>query len=90
MDKKLLKYINYKDGFYIDCGANDGINQSTTWFYEKTLNTKSSKIIWLVDISIEEIAKKITSNFKITKEDFDPKLLNVTCVQNFSYGVIKI
>ena len=38
LDKKLLKYINYKDGFYIDCGANDGINQSTTWFYEKTLN----------------------------------------------------
>ena len=38
LDKKLLKYINYKNGFYIDCGANDGINQSTTWFYEKTLN----------------------------------------------------
>lgn len=38
LDKKLLKYINYKEGFYIDCGANDGINQSTTWFYEKTLN----------------------------------------------------
>lgn len=38
LDKKLLKYINYKNGYYIDCGANDGINQSTTWFYERTLN----------------------------------------------------
>lgn len=33
LDKKLLKYIDYKNGFYIDCGANDGINQSTTWYF---------------------------------------------------------
>tara|TARA_B110000879_G_scaffold201590_1_gene276866 strand:+ start:56 stop:742 length:687 start_codon:yes stop_codon:yes gene_type:complete len=38
LDKKLLKYINYKNGFYIDCGANDGVNQSTTWYFEKYLN----------------------------------------------------
>ena len=38
IDKKMLKYINYKNGFYIDCGANDGVNQSNTWYYEKNLN----------------------------------------------------
>ena len=38
LDKKLLKYINYQNGFYIDCGANDGVNQSTTWYFEKFLN----------------------------------------------------
>jgi len=38
LDKKLLKYVNYKNGFYIDCGANDGVNQSTTWYFEKYLN----------------------------------------------------
>jgi FkbM family methyltransferase len=38
LDKKLLNYINYKNGFYIDCGANDGVNQSTTWYFEKSLN----------------------------------------------------
>jgi len=38
LDKKLLKYVNYKNGFYIDCGANDGVNQSTTWYFEKHLN----------------------------------------------------
>jgi FkbM family methyltransferase len=38
LDKKLLKYINYKNGFYIDVGANDGVNQSTTWYFEKYLN----------------------------------------------------
>ena len=40
LDKKMLEFINFRDGFYIDCGANDGVNQSTTWFYEKQLNWK--------------------------------------------------
>ena len=38
LDKKLLKYLNFKDGFYIECGANDGVNQSNTWYFEKILN----------------------------------------------------
>ena len=38
LDKQMLEYINYKNGFYIDCGANDGVNQSTTWYFEKYLN----------------------------------------------------
>jgi FkbM family methyltransferase len=38
IDKKLLKYINYKNGFYIECGANDGVDQSNTWYYEKFKN----------------------------------------------------
>ena len=40
LDKKMLKYINFRNGFYIECGANDGINQSNTWFFEKKLNWK--------------------------------------------------
>lgn len=38
LDKKMLEYINFQNGFYVDCGANDGVNQSTTWYYEKYLN----------------------------------------------------
>jgi hypothetical protein len=30
LDKKLLKYINFKNVFYIECGANDGVNQSNS------------------------------------------------------------
>ena len=33
LDKRMLKYINYQDGFYIECGANDGVNQSNTWYF---------------------------------------------------------
>ena len=40
IDKKMLKYINYRNGYYIECGANDGVNQSNTWYYEKCLDWK--------------------------------------------------
>ena len=33
LDLKMLKYINYENGFFIECGANDGVNQSNTWYY---------------------------------------------------------
>ena len=38
LDKKLKKYLNFKNGFFIECGANDGVNQSNTWYFEKKLN----------------------------------------------------
>lgn len=38
LDKKMLKYLNYKNGLFFDIGANDGVNQSTTWYFEKYLN----------------------------------------------------
>lgn len=37
LDKNLLKYINYKNGFFIECGANNGIAQSNTLYYERNL-----------------------------------------------------
>lgn len=38
LDKKMLEFINYENGFFIECGANDGVDQSNTWYYEKNLN----------------------------------------------------
>ena len=40
LDKKMLEFINFKNGFYVDCGANDGVNQSTTWYFENQLDWK--------------------------------------------------
>jgi len=34
LDKKLLKYINYPNGFFVELGANDGVNQSNTLHFE--------------------------------------------------------
>lgn len=35
LDLKLLPYLNYRGGFFIEAGANDGIQQSNTLYYEK-------------------------------------------------------
>jgi FkbM family methyltransferase len=35
IDRLMLEFINYNNGFFIEVGANDGINQSNTLHYEK-------------------------------------------------------
>lgn len=40
IDEKMLKYIDYENGFFIECGANDGITQSNTAFLEKAKGWK--------------------------------------------------
>ena len=34
LDKKLLKWVDFKNGFYVELGANDGIAQSNTKHFE--------------------------------------------------------
>jgi FkbM family methyltransferase len=36
--KNMLNHINYNDGFFIECGANDGITQSYTYHLENKNN----------------------------------------------------
>ncbi|MGJ5675441.1 MAG: FkbM family methyltransferase [Nostochopsis sp.] len=37
LDKKLEKYLNFKNGFFIEVGGNDGYSQSNTYYLEKFL-----------------------------------------------------
>ena len=34
LDKKIMNYINKQDGYFVELGANDGINQSNTKHFE--------------------------------------------------------
>lgn len=35
LDKKMEKYLNYRDGYFVELGANEGIVQSNTYYFEK-------------------------------------------------------
>ena len=35
LDKQIEHYLNYDNGFFVELGANDGVNQSNTLFFER-------------------------------------------------------
>ena len=37
IDDKLRKYLDFKNGFFIEAGANDGYSRSNTYYLEKKL-----------------------------------------------------
>lgn len=37
LDGKLSLYLNYKNGFYVEAGANNGLRESNTYYLEKAL-----------------------------------------------------
>ena len=63
LDKKMLKYINYNNGFYIECGANDGVDQSNTWYFEKYKNWRGT----MVEPSPENFLRCLGNRSKNTK-----------------------
>jgi hypothetical protein len=37
LDRKLAKYMSYRGGFFIEAGANDGLAQNNTYWFEQFL-----------------------------------------------------
>jgi FkbM family methyltransferase len=38
LDRKLEKYVDYDNGYFVELGANDGINQSNSLYFERHRN----------------------------------------------------
>ena len=51
LDKKLANYLDQKNGFFIEAGANDGIKQSNTYYFEKYYNWSGLLIEPLFDLA---------------------------------------
>ena len=67
-----MKLQGYENGFFIECGANDGVDQSNTWHYEKYLNWKG--------ILIEPLPNKF---FELRRNrDINNHYFNVALVDN--------
>tara|TARA_Y100000389_G_C17430154_1_gene502085 strand:- start:937 stop:1584 length:648 start_codon:yes stop_codon:yes gene_type:complete len=56
LDKKIENYLNYDNGFYVELGANDGIQQSNTYYFEQYRNWKG--------ILIEPIGQRYLECFR--------------------------
>jgi FkbM family methyltransferase len=82
LDKKLLKYINYNNGFYIECGANDGVDQSNTWHFEKFKNWHGILIEAHAEI-FNELKKNrnknniLINNFLVSN-NYKSKIINIS------------
>lgn len=57
LDVKLKPYLNFRDGFFIEAGANNGIDQSNTLYFEKYQGWKG-----LLIEPIPELAEKCQVN----------------------------
>jgi len=86
LDKKLLKYLNFKNGFYIECGANDGVNQSNTWYFEKVLNWRGVLIepnkTSFKNLKNNRSSKNIFKNVALVSEDFKNKNEDIYLIEN--------
>ncbi len=50
LDNKLSKYLNFRNGFFIEAGGNNGIRQSNTYFLEKGLRWKGILVEAIPDL----------------------------------------
>lgn len=57
LDVKMLPYINFRRGFFVEAGANNGISQSNTLFFEKYLGWRG-----LLVEAIPALAEKCRHN----------------------------
>ena len=81
IDQKLLQYLNYNNGYFIELGANDGVTQSNTLHYEIYKNWNG--------ILIEPIKSKFDQCKAIRKNS--NKFFNCACVsRNYKQEYIKL
>jgi len=70
----LLKYLNYENGFFIEAGANDGVVQSNTFYFEKELNWTGLLVEpnhFKYKECIENRVNSICENFALVSSDFE-------------------
>lgn len=80
LDRKLEKYLNFKNGFFIEAGANDGYNQSNTYYLEKFLGWRG--ILVEAIPSLSEKCKSTRShssvyNYALVSQEFNDSFVEM-------------
>jgi len=81
LDLKLLPYLNFKNGFFIEAGANDGINQSNTLLFEKKYGWKGLLIEPIPDLAKQCRINRpncIVENVALVPFDYDKPTIEMS------------
>jgi FkbM family methyltransferase len=81
MHGKILKYLPYSDGFFIEVGANNGFNQSNTYYLEKFRSWKGLLIEGIPELYQECLLERPQSkviNCALVSEDFTEPYVTMT------------
>ena len=93
LDNKLSKYIGYKDGYFIEVGANDGYSQSNTFYLEKVLGWEGLLVEPIPELYSQcrkERKKSSVYNFALVSSEFSEKeiLIDYAGLQSVVVGAM--
>ena len=74
IDRKLGKYLPYRDGFFIEVGANDGFAQSNTYYFERMRGWTGILVEPIPELykkCVKERTNSIVFNCALVPENYD-------------------
>ncbi|MFM7191254.1 MAG: FkbM family methyltransferase [Microcystaceae cyanobacterium] len=80
MDNKLQKYLNYSGGFFIEVGANNGFDQSNTYYLEKMKQWRGlliEAIPKLYEQCVKERPQSQVVNYALVAPDYPEKCVKM-------------
>lgn len=94
LDRKLDKYLDYRNGFFIEVGGNDGFTQSNTYYLEKFRNWQGILVEGIPDLYKKCVRTRKNSqvfNYALVSNDFKEShvTMNYANLMSFVQGALK-
>ena len=83
LDEKLSKYLDFRNGYFIEAGANDGFSQSNTFFLERKRGWRGVLVEGIPELylkCLEERRRSIVVNCALVSDDY----LDATVVMHYA------
>lgn len=80
LDRKLERHLSFRNGFFVEAGANDGYNQSNTYYFEKMLDWSGILIEGIPELykqCVKERKKSRTYHCALVSDDFEGKTVSM-------------
>ncbi|MEQ8209702.1 MAG: FkbM family methyltransferase [Lacipirellulaceae bacterium] len=87
LDDKLAKYLDFKDGFFIEAGGNDGYTQSNTYYLEKMLGWRGlliEAVPELYEACLKERKRSRVEHCGLVAPDFPDPTIEIHCANLMS------